>query len=156
MVINRGAYLVLGRLLESASGRNYYELLEERILIPQHLDQVHPANQSVLPNITPGYMGGASNLKKDGRMKIVKPETFEQMLDDGWHDANTPDYHYGLGLFVFDSGESFGHGGLWPGYRTRVMHYEESGTTIAVQTNRDGNLDMQALVARIGILVPSM
>ena len=51
-------YLVLGRLIEAASGRTYYDLLGERILVPQRLDEVRPADQSVLPNITPGYSGG--------------------------------------------------------------------------------------------------
>jgi hypothetical protein len=38
---------------------------------------------------------------------------------------------------------------MWPGYRTHVTHYVSSGTTIAVQTNRDGRLDMESLAARI-------
>lgn len=177
-------YLVLGRLIEASSGRTYYDLLTERILVPQNLDQVYPADQSILPNISPGYMGGGRNLKKDGRMKfdpssewtggglttnptmlvhflsalaegqIVRPDSFEQMLSAGFHDKNTPDWHYGLGLFVFDNDASFGHGGLWPGYRTRVVHYMENGTTIAVQTNRDGKLNMQAVVDRIAALLP--
>ena len=40
-------YLVLGRLIESATGRTYYELLHERILGPQKLDDVYPADRSV-------------------------------------------------------------------------------------------------------------
>lgn len=172
-------YLVLGRLIEAASGRSYYDLLGERILVPQHLDQVYPAVQSVLPNIATGYMGGGRNLKKDGRMKfdpssewtggglttnptmlvqfyaalaegrIVEPESLAQMLDAGWRDPKEPGYHYGFGLFVFDDGQSFGHGGLWPGYRTHVTHYSRTRITVAVQTNRDGRLDLPALVRRI-------
>ena len=177
------AYLVLGRLIEAASGRTYYDLLDERILTPQHLDEVHPADQSILPNITPGYNRGARNLKKDGRMKfdpswewtggglttnptmlvqflaalaegrIVESESFAQMLNAGWRDPETPGSHYGLGLFVDEGGKSFGHGGMWPGYRTHATHFVPTGTTIAVQTNRDGRLDMQALVSRIAALV---
>ncbi len=177
-------YLVLGRLIEAASGRAYYELLEERILVPQHLDQVRPAKQSILPDITPGYTGGARNLKKDGRMKfdpssewtggglttnptmlvqfyaalaegrIVKPESLARMLDAGWRNPEKPGSHYGFGLFVYDDGETFGHGGMWPGYRTRVIHNVATGITIAVQTNRDGRLNMQAVVQRIAALLP--
>lgn len=177
-------YLVLGLLIEAASGRNYYDLLEEHILIPQHLDQVFPATQSILPNIATGYMGGGRNLKKDGRMKfdpssewtggglttnptmlvqfysalarghVVKPESLAHMVNDGWHNPKTPGYHYGFGLFVYDDGKSYGHGGLWPGYRTHVTHYVDTGTTVAIQTNRDGNLDMKALVNRIAALLP--
>ena len=178
-------YLVLGRLIESATGRAYYDLLEERILRPQDLDQVRPANQSILPDIAPGYSRGARNPKKDGRMKfdpssewtggglatnptmlvqfhaalaegrIVQPESFAFMLDSGWRNPETPGDHCGFGLFVFNGGASFGHGGMWSGYRTEVLHDLSSGTTIAVQTNRDGRLDMRSLVARIAALVPS-
>ncbi len=172
-------YLVLGRLIEAATGREYYDLLRERILEPQGLHQIGLQDRSVLPDITPGYMHGARNLRRDGTMKIdpssewtggglttnptmlvefygaltegriVKPESFARMLEGGWRNPATPDWHYGFGLFVYDGGVSFGHGGLWPGYRTHVTHYASRGVTIAVQTNRDGRLDMQSLVRRI-------
>lgn len=175
-------YLVLGRIIESATGRNFYELLIERILKPQNLDHVRPADQSVLPGISPGYIGGGRNLKKDGRMKfdpssewtggglitnptmlvrfysslasgqIVKPESFTRMLEGGWRDPQEPGFHYGYGMFVYADGETFGHAGLWPGYRTRVAHHLPTGATIAVQTNRDGRVDLEGLIKRIASL----
>ncbi len=178
-------YLVLGRLIEAAAGRSYYDLLEERILKPHGLADVRPARESVLPGITPGYMGGARNLKKDGRMKfdpssewtggglttnptmlvqffaalaagrIVEPDSFARMLDGGWRDPAAPGTRYGLGVFVYEGGAAFGHAGLWPGYRTQVTHYLRTGTTVAVQTNRDGRLDLEGLVARIAALAPA-
>ena len=175
-------YLVLGRLIEAATGRSYYDLLQERILSPQGLSEVRPQDKSVLTNITPGYMGGGSNLKKDGRMKfdpssewtggglitnptmlvrfhgalvegkIVAPESLAEMLASGWQDPATPGSHYGFGLFVCDGGNSFGHGGLWPGYRTHVIHFVGTGVTVAAQTNRDGRLDLGSLVRRIAAM----
>lgn len=177
-------YLVLGRLIEAAAGEAYYDLLQQRVLDPLELDEIRPADKSVLENITPGYQGGGRNLKKDGRMKfdpssewtggglttnptmlveffgalaegrIVEPASLEKMLQGGWRDPKTPEWHYGYGLFVYDDGSRFGHAGLWPGYRTRVMHHVPSGTTIAVQTNRDGRLDLAGLISRIAELVP--
>lgn len=172
-------YLVLGKVIEAAAGRTYYGLLRERILEPHRLDEIGLQDRSVLPDITPGYTMGARNLREDGTMKfdpssewtggglttnptmlvrfygalaegrIVRPESLAEMLAGGWRDPRTPDWHYGFGLFVHDGGASFGHGGRWPGYRTHVRHYAESGVTVAVQTNRDGRLDMQAVVDRI-------
>lgn len=172
-------YLVLGRLIEAASGQSYYDLLEERILSPQKLDGIRPQNESVLANIVPGYMAGARNLKKDGRMKfdpssewtggglvttptmlvkffgalaegrVVKPETLALMLKGEWQNPMEPDWRYGYGLFVYDDGKRFGHAGLWPGYRTDVVHYASSGLTVAVQTNRDGRIELDKLVARL-------
>ncbi len=172
-------YLVLGRLIEAASGRAYYDLLTERILRPQRLLRVRPAAQSVLTDISTGYMGGGRNLKKDGRMKfdpssewtggglittpemlvrffgalaegeIVKPQTFTAMLEDGWQDPDQPEWHYGFGLFVNHRKNLIFHGGLWPGYRSRVAYYRSSGVAIAVQTNRDGKLDLAGLLDQI-------
>jgi len=175
-------YLVLGRLIEAAAGATYYDLLQERILLPQKLSQIRPQDQSVLPNITPGYQGGVSNLKKDGRMKvdprsewtggglvtnptmlvqffaalaegrIVKPESLTQMLESGWRDPNGQGFHYGFGLFVHDNGDWFGHGGKWVGYRTHVTHLVPRGITIAIQTNQDDRTDMIGLITRVAEL----
>ena len=171
-------YLVLGRLIESATGRTYYDLLTERILEPHGFEDIVLQDRSVL-SVTPGYTMGARNLRDDGTMKIdpssewtggglaltpthlvrfhaalaageiVSPESVTQMLQGGWHNPATPGEHYGYGLFVHGNGTSWSHGGLWPGYRTHVTHHTETGTTIAVQTNRDGRIDMSAVVTRI-------
>ena len=61
--------------------------------------------------------------------------------------------HYGFGVFVYEGGKSFGHAGLWPGYRTDVLHHLGHGWTIAVQTNRDGKIDTGAIVARVSRLL---
>ncbi len=175
-------YLVLGRVIEAASGESYYDLLEKRILGPLQLDQIRPQDQSVLTNITPGYQGGASNLKKDGRMKldprtewtggglvtnptmlvmffgalaegdIVSPDSLAQMLDSGWRDPDEPRYHYGFGLFVQEDAEWFAHGGKWVGYRTHVTHFIQTGMTVAVQTNQDDRTDLIGLIGRIAEL----
>ena len=172
-------YLVLGRLIEAASGRGYYELLDERILTPLELDEIVPAERSILPNITPGYSGGARNLKKDGRMKldprsewtggglttnptmlvefyaalaegrVVTQESLALMLESGYRDPADPEWRYGFGVFVHTPSRSFGHAGRWSGYRTHVAHFINSGRTVAVQTNRDGRVDLQSIVVRI-------
>ena len=176
-------YLVLGRLIEAAAGGTYYDLLTERILEPHGFDDIVLQDRSVLP-VTPGYTVGARNLRPDGTMKIdpssewtggglaltptalarfhrllasgeiVRPESFALMLNSGWRNPATPGERYGFGLFVYDDGAAFGHGGLWPGYRTHVTHYARTGTTIAAQTNRDGRIDMGGLVARIATALP--
>jgi D-alanyl-D-alanine carboxypeptidase len=176
-------YLVLGRLIEAATGRSYYEALQERILDPQQLDAIRPADRSVLTGITPGYMSGARNLKKDGRMKfdpssewtggglittptmlvrffgalaegsVVSQASFQLMLKGGWRDPERPDEYYGYGIFVWPGYDAFGHSGLWPGYRTVVAHDLAAGFTIAVQTNRDGRIDLQGLIVRIAALL---
>ena len=172
-------YLVLGKIIEAATGRDYYELLQDRILTPQNLDQVRPQNVSALPDITPGYTRGARNLRKDGTMKVdptsewtggglvttptmlvryfgaltrgevVRPETFNSMKNSGWQDPQSPEWHYGFGLFVTHNGNVVEHGGLWMGYRSHVRHYLDRELTISVQTNRDGPINLEAVVDQI-------
>lgn len=176
-------YLVLGRLIEAASGRSYFDLLEERVLEPLDLHDVRPVRESVLTDVAMGYTRGSRAIKKDGRQKfdpssewtggglvttptmlveffgalvdgrLVRPESLDQMIQGGWRDPKSAELSYSFGLFVEDGGRAFGHAGLWPGYRTHVGHSTESGVTIAVQTNRDGRLDLLSLVRRIAALV---
>ena len=172
-------YIVLGMVIEKASGKQYYALLKKRILEPLMLDGIRAQEQSALPDITPGYQMGVSNLKEDGRMKldprtewtggglvttptmlvkffaalaaghVVSPESLQSMLRGGWHDPLTPDWHYGFGLFVNDESGAFSHGGRWAGYRTYVAHYPREGLTIATQTNTDDDAALSSLVRQI-------
>lgn len=172
-------YLVLGKVIESVSGREYYDLLAERILQPLDLMAITPQNRSVISGMPPGYQNGVSNLREDGRMKldprsewtggglvttpallvrflsalaeggVVSDSSLTAMLQGEWRDPDLP-WHYGYGLFV-RSGQRIEHGGLWPGYRTHMAHFMPSGLTIAVQTNRDGDLDLQSLVKAIEV-----
>ncbi len=182
-------YLVLGRLLEAATGSSYHELLNERILQPLSLEHVVPVVTSNPAGVPPGYLDGgwfglSRNLDAKGRMKldpatewtggglnttptmlvrfyaalaegrVVQPATFTAMVNGGYKDPAEPGYHYGFGLFVTADGETISHGGRWPGYRSRVLHHLPSGTSVAVQTNRDGKVDLPALVQRLAALQP--
>ncbi|MYD80896.1 MAG: beta-lactamase family protein [Gammaproteobacteria bacterium] len=176
-------YLVLGKVIEAATDRQYYDLLREKILDPLGLDQVVVQDQSILPEVVPGYMRGARNLRPDGSMKIdpssewtgggvalnptmlveflgalaearvVTPGSFKKMREMGWRDPDSPEEYYGLGLFVHDDGAAIGHAGLWPGYRTHVMHFFATDTTVAIQTNRDGAVDTREVVRRVADFV---
>ena len=176
-------YLVLGKVIEAATDQEYYQLLREKILEPLELDQVVVQDRSILPGVVTGYMRGARNLRPDGSMKIdpssewtgggvalnptmlveflgaltegrlVTSESFKKMCEMGWRDPDSPEEYYGLGLFVHEGGTTIGHAGLWPGYRTHVMHYFATGTTIAIQTNRDGAVVTGEVVKRVADFV---
>ena len=173
-------YLVLGRVIEAAAGRDYYQLLGQRILKPRGLGGVDVADRSVLSGITNGYIRGTSVLRDDGRMKldpasewtgggltlnptmlvkfyadlaegrIVDPQSFEKMRAGGWRDPTQPDWHYGFGMFV--AADAISHGGRWSGYRSRVAWYSEPRVAIAAQSNTGDDADLPALVAQIAEL----
>ena len=169
-------YLVLGMVIEAATQTDYYTLLESHILKPANLHQVFPARESVLPNIATGYSGSASMLKADGRMrldpssewtggglttnptmlvefysqlangKIVAPSSFQQMVTSGWSDPQRTS-RYGFGMFVRD--HYISHGGLWPGYRSYVVHSFAENLTLALQTNQDQDVDLPTIAKEI-------
>ena len=168
-------YLVLGRLLEEASGQSYYQLVRARILDPLQLTFIRPQNNTSLTNVAMGYSGGAEALLDDGRAKfdhrsewtggglittplmlvkfysalahnrLISDESLRLMKDSGFRSTGN-DVHYGFGLFVSASENSIGHEGLWPGYRSAVKHFFDSDITIAVQTNRDGKVELEQLI----------
>lgn len=168
-------YLVLGRVLEAAGNAPYYELLEQHVLAPAALDAVHAMVDAVLPGPASGYSHGARTRLDDGRMKfdprsewtggglstnptmlvrflgglasgrVVSAAGFRRMLEGGWKAPNSPEHHYGYGLFVDSARQQVSHGGLWPGYRTYMRHDRRTGITAAVQTNRDGQLPLDEL-----------
>ncbi|MBO6576847.1 MAG: beta-lactamase family protein [Rhodothermales bacterium] len=172
-------YLLLGLIIEQASGDEYYTLLEERILDPHGLSRVRAQRESVLQDIATGYSGRGSTIKKDGRMKfdprsewtggglvttptmlvefmaalgegrIVSPDSFRRMVELGWQNPEHPAFHYGLGLFVDNHGETLSHGGLWPGFRSHMVYDVPTGIAVAIQTNRDNRVDLEGLSARV-------
>ncbi len=176
-------YLVLGKVIEAATGRTYFELLDERVLTPLQLDGITPADRAVLSNIVPSYTGRTRNLKKDGRMKldprsewtggglvtnptmlvefygalaegrVVNEESLALMLESGFRGRGDSEWHYGFGVFVHRPSRSFGHAGRWSAYRSHVAHFIDRGLTAAVQTNHDGGVDLQELVVRIARMV---
>ncbi|NND59799.1 MAG: serine hydrolase, partial [Gammaproteobacteria bacterium] len=85
--------------------------------------------------------------------KVVSSDSFEQMLAGGWYNPETR-WHYGYGLFVDNRRRGFSHAGLWPGYRTYVRHCLLNGTTVSVQTNRDGKVDLRGIADRINPCLP--
>ena len=172
-------YLVLGRVLEAASGRSYHDLVLERVIRPLQLDQVRLQNESSLREVATGYSGTTPSVRPDGRQKfdpssewtggglittpamlvkfyralakgeLVEANTLQLMIEEGFKDP-TSSHHYGLGFFVID--ERISHGGRWPGYRSWVFHDFSRDLTIAVQANRDDDVDLPVIMERIGML----
>lgn len=48
-------YILVGLVIERASGRSYYELLRERFLDPFHLELTVPSDQTNIPGLAAGY-----------------------------------------------------------------------------------------------------
>lgn len=49
-------YIMLGLIIERATGGDYYDVLRERILAPLQLKTVTPCNRRAIPHLASGYM----------------------------------------------------------------------------------------------------
>ena len=49
-------YILVGLIIEKASARKYYDLLDERILAPLALNLTTPANRRMISGLVPGYL----------------------------------------------------------------------------------------------------
>src|SRR6185295_10812844 len=50
-------YILAGMVIEKATGKSLYDLIEERILKPNKLERTIPANALSLPEVANGYLG---------------------------------------------------------------------------------------------------
>ncbi len=50
-------YLLVGLVIEEASGQGYYDLVNERLLEPLQLFETMPSNRRDIPNLSQGYSG---------------------------------------------------------------------------------------------------
>ena len=80
--------------------------------------------------------------------KAMPFDYLDELLATSPQDSDKPT-RYGLGVFVTDNsklGRSYGHGGFFPGYLTRMAYYPKQRVAIALQFNTDhpkaGALDM--------------
>jgi len=48
-------YLILGSIIEKATGRSYYEMLDEMILVPCMLEHTLHSDRRTIPGLIPGY-----------------------------------------------------------------------------------------------------
>lgn len=53
-------YLLLGMLIETITGKSFYELLQSQLLVPYQLSHTYPSTQPELPGLVQGYIGSSN------------------------------------------------------------------------------------------------
>ncbi len=84
-------YIVLGMIIEEATGGTYYDAVRKRILEPLGLDDTVPSNSRNIPALACGYAGERSPFRKPGR--TIRDGTFvvnPQLEWTGGGLASTP------------------------------------------------------------------
>ena len=158
-------YILVGMIIENATGRTLYELIDEKILKPFKLERTIPDNGPSLPEVSNGYdsdgplivngkfrinpewewAGGgfastAEDLARWGHLlyedNVLSPASLEAMIKSTSRDEGAG---YGLGVMISRSnfGPTYGHDGDFPGYISDMRFYTKYKLTVALMVNTD-------------------
>jgi CubicO group peptidase (beta-lactamase class C family) len=159
-------FLLLGLVIEKASGENYYDYVRNHVYKPAGMtssdslseDETVPdrsigytkeggkgwhPNTDTLPPRGTSAGGGYSTVEDLLRFanalnshKLLN-EHYTDLLTTGKVDARGSKYAYGFGDHTENGVRSFGHGGGAPGMNGDLKIYPQSGYVIAVLANMD-------------------
>lgn len=96
--------------------------------------------------------------------RVLNPETLQQMLtgiETGQGRGGGAGVKYGLACQIrpSDWGESYGHGGWFPGYLSEMEYFPQKKTAIAVQFNTDARrqikLGLRTYIAEVAKIILS-
>jgi D-alanyl-D-alanine carboxypeptidase len=70
-------------------------------------------------------------------------------------ESEDPTPAYGLGVFIGEGelGRTYGHGGFFPGYNSRMLYYPEHGLAVAMQINTDHSRVAEHLGTLAGVVL---
>lgn len=162
------SYILVGLIVEKATGKSLYTEITERILKPLKLDRTIPSNSITLPEVANGYFqnkpvivegrfifnpqwewggGGfastAEDLARWARALYEGDLLQKKSLDEMLQSTTTGEgAGYGLGVEIVRSkwGKSYGHDGEFPGYLSDMRYFPKYKLAIALQINSDETL----------------
>jgi D-alanyl-D-alanine carboxypeptidase len=164
-------YIIVGLIVEKATGNTLYDEVSRRLLKPLELNNTYPTNMNVVP-IVAGYYKNEPMIK-NGRVlvnpqwewagggfgsttgdlalwatklysgSVLKKELFAQMISS---TSSGEGQSYGLGVEVLHArwGTTLGHDGEFPGYLSDMRYYRDYGFAIAIQVNADDAYTLNA------------
>ncbi len=162
---NNSAYVLLGAVIEKASGLTYERFVEERLFKPLGMtSSCYDSPDRIIPRRVAGYQAGAQGFVNAPYLSMTQPYaagSLASTVDDlaAWNDAvfggkvvgkdwldkawtpyklaNGESSGYGYGWFIADFAghRSIEHGGGINGFTTYEMTFPEDGLFIAILTN---------------------
>ncbi|HVF47218.1 MAG TPA: serine hydrolase domain-containing protein [Pyrinomonadaceae bacterium] len=150
-------YIILGAIIEKASGQNYFDYVTEHIFKPAGMSQTDPRGKTGSP------AGSATSTARD-LLKFDKSLRKHKLLNAKYTDillAPKVDSSFGgryaYGFFVRNMGKDkriVGHDGESPGVNTQLDMYLDDGYTVIVLSNydppaaRNASAKLQELITR--------
>jgi D-alanyl-D-alanine carboxypeptidase len=162
---DNSGYILLGAIIEKASGMTYEAFIDSRIFKPLGMKQsTYGSAERIIPRRVPGYQMGKGGFINAPYLSMTQPYAAGSLLstvDDlaVWSDAvfagrlvgkewldkahtpyklaNGESTGYGYGWFIGDFGghRSIEHGGGINGFTTYEMTFPEDGVFLAILTN---------------------
>ncbi|HWF78422.1 MAG TPA: serine hydrolase domain-containing protein [Caulobacteraceae bacterium] len=162
---NNSGYLLLGAIIERASGRPYAEFLREAIFAPLGMTRTAPLTpEAVTPLRAHGYVRGRTgfhNARPDAHNwshaagglgstlddlahwdaavragRLVRADTLERMLEDTpLADGSTFPYGFGWGTASWRGARIFHHTGGVSGFGCHMAHLRDEALTTIVLSN---------------------
>lgn len=165
---NNSGYVLVGAVIEAASGQRWYDYLDSALFKPQGLGHTRYGDVHAL---IPGYVNGYT--RADGRAVpmnyldmsqphaagalvsslddllrwnlalheggVLKPESYRAMTTPEGK-ARERDYGYGIGGVSAHGHRGLAHGGGIFGFSTYLIYLPQSRITVAVLSNSDSDL----------------
>jgi len=157
-------FLLLGAIVEKASGQDYFDYIREHVYKPAGMSNSDCYDMDdPVPNLAMGYTKSDGKWKNNIFMhvirggpagggfstvedllafanalmgnKLLKPE-MTRLLTTAKPELHSPNYGFGFG--VEENPHSIGHSGGFPGISSNLSIFPDSGFTVAVMSNTDG------------------
>ncbi len=166
---NNSGYVLLGAIVEKASGEPYDEFVEQQIFAPLEMESSYYGEHGqIIPRRTPGYDGGPGEYQNAQYLSMTQPHAAGSLLstvDDlaKWDrslysddllsdearqkmvtpfslaDGSSTDYGYGFMMGDVKGHPSVAHGGGIFGFSTYGLRLPEERVYVAVLTNSTGH-----------------
>ena len=168
-------YILIGLIVEKATGEALYDEISNKILKPLKLDQTIPSNNLILPQVANGYfqnkpviVGGkfivnpqwewagggfastAEDLARWAKALYAGEVLQKKSLDEMLQSTTTGEgAGYGLGVEIVQSkwGKGYGHDGEFPGYLSDMRYFPKYKIAVAVQVNSDETPEVNKFLA---------
>jgi len=171
---SNSGYVLLGYLIEKASGESYEKFVRENIFDPLGMkDSGYDSNSAIIPKRAAGYTPGKDGPVNAGFVHMSIPFSAGALYSTTgdllrWEEGlfggkllsaaslakmTTPfkdDYAFGLAVHTIGGHKAIDHGGGIEGFSTFLAYYPEDKLTVVALSNLNGAPD--AIVTRLAAL----
>lgn len=164
---SNSGFMVLGMIIESISNQSYFDFVKENIFDPAGMINTDSYElDTPVPNLAVGYIRSTDGLWMNNLFlhvvkggpagggystvddllnfsmylidnKFLNSQNTKILTEGKWKRGNNKSYAYGFGEEIITNDRIIGHNGGFPGIRTVLMIFPESGYMAVILSNKD-------------------